>query len=424
MFEPQAIHRALSASVWMFFAVCLALPSGYSYGAVAILLVALCAAPQWLRGAWDRRTLVLLCMVLGMGLLWGMSREHAQGWRWSGSDYWPKYWLAALCLAAAAHHGVALRAVVWGLAAGCWGALGIAAYQYMALGWDKAWGFTNAIQYGGIAMYLGLATWCMALLSGQPPRQTWALWLSGAAGVLASLLSETRGAWVVAPCMLAFLIVVLLRLGQVRLAVQLCVLSVAMAAMAWWPWGDKFSARAMLAVQEMQQYMHAPIQGAETSIGQRLEQWQLALGLALEQPWLGWGLEGFAAAKQRWVEAGWAHPSVLNYGHAHNEVLDMWAKRGTWGVVSLLLFYVLPWSIFVPTRARLQGWPLALQKQLLGLRMAAAMLPLAYWGFGWTQVFFAHNSGNMFYLFSLVAFWGALRHWERTHAALRSPAVV
>ena len=55
------------------------------------------------------------------------------------------------------------------------------------------------------------------------------------------------------------------------------------------------------------------------------------------------------------------------------------------------------------------GWSLG---GLLALRAAAALLPLAYFGFGWTQVFFAHNSGNMFYIFSLVALWGAICRLE------------
>ena len=414
------IHRGLSAAVGVFFAASLALPSGYSYGAVAMLLVALWGAPQWLRGPWDRGTLALATLMLVMGILWGVSLEHGQGWRWTGSDYWLKYGLAAVCLAAAAHHGIALRAVVWGLAAGCWGALGIAGYQYLVLGWDKAWGFTNAIQYGGIAMYLGMATWCMALLSAAPHRQALVLWVSGAAGIAAALLSETRGAWIVAPCMLAFMVLALLRFGRSRLAGRLCLLALCTLVLVLALLGEKLGSRSMLAVQEILLYLEAPVQGAQTSVGQRLEQWQLAWGLIAEQPWSGWGQEGISAAKARWVAAGWAHPSVLDYEHAHNEVLDMWAKRGMWGLASLLVFYVLPWCLFVPTRARMLRWPAAVQGQLLGLRTAAAMLPLAYWGFGWTQVFFAHNSGNMFYLFSLVAFWGALRHWERTQLQLQN----
>ncbi|MHB7984911.1 hypothetical protein, partial [Lacticaseibacillus paracasei] len=57
-----------------------------------------------------------------------------------------------------------------------------------------------------------------------------------------------------------------------------------------------------------------------------------------------------------------------------------------------------------------------LQPRLLALRAAAALLPLAYFGFGWTQVFFAHNSGQMFYIFSLAIFWGAICYLEKTEA--------
>ena len=51
---------------------------------------------------------------------------------------------------------------------------------------------------------------------------------------------------------------------------------------------------------------------------------------------------------------------------------------------------------------------------MLALRMSASLLPIAYFGFGWTQVFFAHNSGHMFYMFGIVSFWGAIQQLERS----------
>ena len=39
---------------------------------------------------------------------------------------------------------------------------------------------------------------------------------------------------------------------------------------------------------------------------------------------------------------------------------------------------------------------------------------MAYMGFGLTQVFFSHNSGNLFYLFMLALLHGALLELART----------
>lgn len=407
----KIVSSGVDASAFLLFAVALPVPSGYSYGAVGLLLFSL-AGLGCLRhsSGWRPSGLALTGIVLAMGLLWGMSFDG--WWSWTGSDYWPKYWLAAGCLLVVARLGVSRQSVEWGLAAGSVGALAIAAYQYLVLGLHKAEGFTNAIQYGGIAMYLGLAAWCVALFGARGWQQSLVFWVCGACGMLASLLSETRGAWVVAPLLLACMLWMLYRNGRVRLAVGTVVAVCALVAAVAIPYGDKFGARADQAVVELQQYLKNPQQGAVTSIGQRMEQWRLALRMGEEKPWTGWGTRGVVEGKKAFVAQGLAHPSVMEYGHAHDEILDMWVKRGLVGVVVLLLFYAIPLAVFWPTRRRLERLPQAQRPAALALRLAAALLPIAYFGFGWTQVFFAHNSGNLFYVFALVAFYGALQTTE------------
>ena len=90
----------------------------------------------------------------------------------------------------------------------------------------------------------------------------------------------------------------------------------------------------------------------------------------------------------------------------------MWVKRGLLGLILLLLFYAVPAAIFWPTQSRIARVNAEQRSKLLALRAAATLLPLAYFGFGWTQVFFAHNSGNMFYIFSLAVLWGGICRLE------------
>ena len=410
--HSRVVGGGLNASAWVFFALSLAIPSGYSYGSVGLLLFALLGAGVLFRQQLPRLTWWLIALFVLMGLLWAMKFDGFG--TWTGSDYLLKYWLAALTLAIVALWGVRPAAVAWGVSAGAVSALGIAAYQYVVLGWDKAWGFTNAIQFGGLAMYLGIAAWCWALFTSQRWYWTALMWLCGACGVMASLLSETRGAWVVAPLLLLCVLIVLCRQGRVRWAVSAVVAAVVMVMAAVVPFAEKFESRAVQAVHEFERYAENPQQAAVTSVGQRLEQWRVAALMIREQPIAGWGVDGLIEKKQALVEQGRAHASIMEYGHAHNEILDMWAKRGLLGLVLLLLFYAVPLAIFWPTRARIARLVQACRSQMLALRMAAALLPIAYFGFGWTQVFFAHNSGNMFYLFAIVAFWGAIQYLERS----------
>ena len=408
------VDGGLSVCAFLFFALALAIPSGYSYGSVGLLLFALLGTGRFFQKALPAATWQLISLFIGMGCLWGLAFDGL--WAWTGTDYVLKYWLAAWTLIIVALWGIRAGAVEWGLSAGAVGALGIASYQYLVLGWAKAWGHTNAIQFGGLAMYLGIAAWSCALLGSK--RWYWAslMWLCGACGVIASLLAETRGAWLVAPMLLLCMLIVLCQHGRVRLALSAAMASVVLIAAVVLPFAAKFESRAAAAVQELQQYVQNPQQGAVTSVGQRLEQWRVAAVMIHEQPVTGWGIQGVVVQKQALVDQGLAHPSIMEYGHAHNEILDMWVKRGLPGLVLLLLFYLVPLCLFWPTRQRISRVAHARRPQVLALRMSAALLPIAYFGFGWTQVFFAHNSGNMFYLFAIVAFWGALQHLEQPAA--------
>lgn len=403
----------VNASAFLFFALSLAVPSGYSYGSVMLTLLAIASiAVRKPTSSLAAESKILLASLFLTGLMWTLS--FGPFLSDSGFAYGAKYALAALCLWFLVNQSyLSPQAVFWGLAAGSVGALGVTSYQYVVLHWDKASGFTNAIQFGGIAMYLGLATWGVALLGGWRRGQALALCLCGCGGVLASLLSESRGSWVAAPLLLVAIWVMAWRYCNKRLAALAMVSMLLGGAVLVVPAYEKLEKRAALAFHEAQMYVAEPQKYAETSIGQRLEQWRLAIHLIEERPVTGWGTEGYAHAKQAMVDQGAAHPSVMEYGHAHNEILDMWVKRGLAGLAILFFFYAAPLYVFWPTPIRLARVPEQARARLLALRAAAALLPLAYFGFGWTQVFFAHNSGHMFYIFSLVIFGVALRAMEQ-----------
>lgn len=134
---------------------------------------------------------------------------------------------------------------------------------------------------------------------------------------------------------------------------------------------------------------------AETSIGLRLAYGNLAWEMGRDHLLIGWGND-YESEKKRRVASGLAPLAVLNYGHAHNEILDMFSHHGLLGISILLLFYGVPFVLFYPTQKRLKANP---SQTALTLRFVGLTIPLCYIGFGMTQVFFIHNSGNMFYLF-------------------------
>ena len=92
----------------------------------------------------------------------------------------------------------------------------------------------------------------------------------------------------------------------------------------------------------------------------------------------------------------------------------MLVKRGVIGLLALLSFYAIPIFMFWPTRDRMaRPADAARRDQILALRLSGLAIPVLYIGFGLTQVFFAHNSGIMFYLFAVIVNWAALVCVER-----------
>jgi len=96
-------------------------------------------------------------------------------------------------------------------------------------------------------------------------------------------------------------------------------------------------------------------------------------------------------------------------------MLDLWVKTGLAGLaLQLALYGTLLWR-FWPTRARMAqaAWGSARWRGLLALRASGSLLALCYMVFGLSQQFFVHNSGIMFFAFSLVILHAALRGQQR-----------
>lgn len=137
---------------------------------------------------------------------------------------------------------------------------------------------------------------------------------------------------------------------------------------------------------------------ATTSIGARLEMWKVAVKLGRQRPFLGWGSVQVELEKAKLAESGRIDPTILKYGHAHNDFLDSWQKRGLLGLGALLALYFVPLFFFVKklNEGSAQTKPLAL---------AGALMCTSYIIFSLSQAFFEHNSGVMVYAFLLVTLW-------------------
>lgn len=404
---PDILQRWQNISAFIFFAFCLSLPSGYSWGAISTLILALISFPIWRRQKISPENWILAILFLILGILWGHTFDEF--WSWRNSDIGFKYTLAALCTLCVSSIPANVKFIRWGCIVGCVSACGIAILQFLSNG--RADGYTNAIQFGDISIILAIICWNFIPNYHLSFMERSILLLAGFLGLIASFLSLSRGGWLLL-LLLPFIFCLFAERLQRKIVINLTIFMMGSLAVIGALQIQLLGQRVQQVQYEVQAYLDNPTENANTSVGQRMEQWRLAWKMGQAKPLTGWGNQGLMQGKQEYVQRGEAHPSVLNYGHAHNEILDMWARRGILGIIILLMAYIVPISIFYPTSKRLRKVSIANRVECMALRISGMTVALGCIVFGLTQVFFAHNSGHMFYTFSLIFLFSAIRTLE------------
>ncbi|SDM13162.1 Glycosyltransferase involved in cell wall bisynthesis [Oryzisolibacter propanilivorax] len=415
---------ATDAAVGLLLAGSLLLPSGYSWGAALLVLLGLLRLPGWWRAGpplpaplrWWAAAVLLMALGWSIHLF-----DHGQlQWKTLGLDRVVKYLLVLAAVLALALQPPRWRAVAWGSALGGVGAGAIAVWQVGLQQLERAEGHTNAIQFGNLALLLGL--WCVALGLALWRQRRLALpcALGAAGGLLASLLSGSRGGWMALPVLLA-LTLWFLHPGRGkapawRLGLQaLCAVALLGAALLAVP---SVRDRVQLGVYEWE---HADAQVLNTAVGLRRALWVYAWEEGQTAPLLGVGQQAFTERMPAAVAAARLPSHALLLNHAHNEWLDMFAKRGLLGCLCLLAFFAVPgygfWRLLrqADRQIRAAGADAAAWAQSRLAAVCGLVTVLGFLGFGLTQVMFAHNNANILYLLG-VTLWLALSVHSRPGA--------
>ncbi|PAU79447.1 O-antigen ligase family protein [Halomonas salipaludis] len=395
-----------SMAAFLLMAIALVVPSGYSLGAVMLLLGSVVLLGKRGELALGRADLVIIAVFTAYALV-----VIAEAW-WDGQgsrgmDRPARFLLAIPALLLVLAFPPRAAAIWAGLATGGILAGGWAGWQKLVEGVERAGGHTYVIQFGNISMLSAIL--CAAGLGWalvQPRAKLWValLALGIAGGVLGSLFSGTRGGWVGIPVVLWVLYRGYGRdlPGKWKTLALVAVLVVGTMAYAIPQTGVQ--SRVGQAVHDIQRY--ASQENRTSSVGARFEMWKGAAHLIAEKPLLGWGENGYQVGMQRMADDDVIHPFITTFDHAHNEFIDATAKRGLLGLVVLLALYLVPMRLFARQLA-------APDMQLRAFAVAGVLLPVAYFDFGLTQVFLAHNSGVMVYAFLLPVLWAGFRARER-----------
>ena len=403
------LRRYTEVAVFLLGFLALIVPSGYSVGAVLLVLGGLYVWSKDFKNKntveLDRRDKWLLAILLFFSL------EGVFNWLWHGLvsgvfddsdlDKVIRFALAIPIFFLIYRARPSLHYLWTGIALGAIGACIFAIYQKFGLGLPRPNGHTNAIQFGNLSMLLGV--FCLAGLGWASTLKKYktfffCLLVVGAfCGLNGSFLSGSRGGWIGLPFVFFFLYRVYRSFFSTKVKVIGLIVTCILAITAFNLPQLAIKDRVNEAFNELISYGAGNV---NSSIGARLEMWKGTAILISEKPLMGWTKERYIQAKRELGEQGIIQGvAATQFSHAHNELLDRQVKHGLLGLLTLLALYAAPIIAF---SAYLRHKDLAKRS----LAVAGVLLPFVFIDFGLTQAFLRHNSGVMMYAAFLMVFAG------------------
>ncbi|MBL0648250.1 O-antigen ligase family protein [Aeromonas caviae] len=395
--RANILHNLVQVAVFLFGALTLAIPSGYSYGP-AILLIASIYIIFMKRSAWGLScelkfiglSLLLYFLVMAISVWW-------DGGKISEIDRASRALMAAAMLPLLANVPVRPLLLLSGCGVGALLAFGVAIYDKLFLGYERAFDDMMPLQSGNIAMSLGLFCLCGLLWAQKKGKLGFSLFmvLGTCAGMGASFLSGTRGGWVLLPVILLTIGILfkecLYRKSTIAMLMGALLCSVFLIAQPQ----SGVEERIELAQRDISQYLDKT--NLHTSLGMRFQLWRSAWQSFTEKPLFGWGNHGVRESQQAQLARGEISQFMYDFNaHAHNQFLDEMAKRGIVGLGTLLLMMLTP-LFLVKRRLR--------QPHNVDVHCGAALMTVTVFStidFCLSQAFLSHNSGISFFVAALV----------------------
>lgn len=400
--------------LFAFAALLIMVPSAYavlSLAGVGIALVGWFMPPRWAHIAHvlDVEDVMWCTVLMAFGVVWLFDVWRTGIWpagEGLGLPLWPC--LAVLLLAW-------LRcwppvSVGWWLGVGC-GALGAGVIALIERGLyneARANSGINSIPFGNLSLLLGILSLVVALWLAERrglDNSRNAAWLflallAASGGIIASLLSGTRGGWIAIPLLL-WPIILTYRgvLFQRRFLVVGTMLAIALSVIVLHPQSG-VTQRVAQGATELQRYWSEGV--TRGSVGVRLEMWRGGVLLFAQKPLLGWGEGRVAEARDELVEAGILTSNASEHDQLHNDFIDTAARRGLLGLFTLAMLYAVPLWLFW----RRLSHP---DMDVRALAVAGVLIPIAFIDFGLTQSMLRDVRGLAGYLGFSIGIWSVLK---------------
>ncbi|CAJ1772111.1 hypothetical protein PEKONANI_00564 [Aeromonas jandaei] len=396
--KERFVPLVVQISAFLFGALALTVPSGYSYGPALLAIASLFVfwRKEYL-SAMEKEHKIIASLLLSYFVLFLIS-VIVDGSSFSQLDRPSRALMAALMIPTLAKHKVKLEVLLCGFASGAVIAACIAIYDKFYLGYERAFDFYSMpIQSGNISMSLGLFCLCGYFWSRVKKFNHYSFFcmVGAISGLIGSFLSGTRGGWILLPVVI-FSILMLYRnvIASNERKGLLCLLFI-IIAMVLTPQTGMLK-RFYSAKTDIEQYVDGT--NLDTSLGIRFQLWRSAWDSFKEKPFFGWGQDGLRESQKQQLKENKITNFIYNFNyHAHNQYLEEMAKRGIIGLLVLLALLCVP-IILMKKRLSIMA-----QESLAysgGVLIIVTCLTTA--DYHLSQAYFSHNSGISFFVFSLV----------------------
>jgi O-antigen ligase len=281
------------------------------------------------------------------------------------------------------------RVVAIGMSIGVFVTVAIATHQVYVLGLNRAYGASNhPIPFAELMVVADLLLWMLMIYAWNNGNKiiSFILLVASLAGFYGSLLSVTRGAWLVYIFMIAIWLLYMFKRGfsgKVRFFSAPIIARLLLAVLVFYTVSqtDQYQvlqSRSMTTVNNLAEGNY------NSATGDRLAIYQDAFKVIKQYPF-GIGTDNFS--------------SIKSYGasHAHNELLNLWVENGIQGVIALLLLLGYAFKVFYKN--------LNHANDLVSVYSACGlMLIVSYMIFGFSQAVFSHHQTIIFFIFYLYFF--------------------
>ncbi|WP_118781688.1 O-antigen ligase family protein [Haemophilus haemolyticus] len=403
--KEKYLKLFINTSIFSFFTLLLVFPKGYNYGSTALLVVSILFVFYSIYKKFKITEIIKqnnpIFFVISLYFLNALFFIILHGDKFKLIDNSLRAFLFLSVIIFVIYSKVKFDVLLYSIPVGSFVAGLVALYQYYILHLPAAFNEQMKIQSGDIAMSLGLFSFIIALYLFDIKKNRLALVtaIAGLFGVLASVLSFARGGWVGVPLIFVFVLYMYRNMISKKL-LSAVVLSILVGGISL-STNEQFVGRILDVKNNLSHYSQNSKDG---SIGARLDMWKMGVDAFIEHPISGWSLKALDEYKKSLADKGIVSREFTVYSHLHNQFIDELAKKGILGGVAILGIFLVPLCSFYRKQKKFPN-----NKKIKLLTTLGIVHVLSTMSYCLTQAFLTHNSGNIFYFFSLVLFWSFMQ---------------